>query len=188
MKYDDRELDEAILSGLKRSEESAFTKLYNRYYRLCFYIAFKLLNHHEDAEDIVANAFMKIWINRESLPDEVTFNSYLGTIVLMIVKDNSKYKGRLKRTYKPIFPEVTTPVDTITGKQLFNRVEAELNKLGVSQQGKDIFRLYYYEDISTKEIAEANGLIQQTVKNHNHRVTIALRSKLKSLYNQNVGS
>lgn len=186
IKYDDQAFDKIVVPRLKAGDESAFTQLYNYYHGLCFYIAFKLTDHQENAEDIVADVFMRIWNYREALPDNMIVSMYLRISIRNAISSAYRKKNSLKRTYKAIFPEVEVPVDTLTSKQLLNTIDAELNKLGVSQRGKDIFRLYYYEDIDTKEIARANGLICQTVRNHNHRITALLRSKLKPLYHQNI--
>ena len=66
-----------IVSELKNNPEKAYTLLYTQYASLLYGFAFNLTKSESISEDIVQEAFIKIWINRKDLHIETSIKSYL---------------------------------------------------------------------------------------------------------------
>ena len=52
-----------MAAQLKRGESTAIESLYDRYGRLAFGLAFRILNERGAAEDVVQDAFVSVWRN-----------------------------------------------------------------------------------------------------------------------------
>lgn len=63
-----KELKELFIE-IKYNNKIAFEKLYNKYNKLVYGIAFSILKNEQEAEEIVQNTFLKIYqLNKEKLP------------------------------------------------------------------------------------------------------------------------
>src|SRR2546428_13353724 len=55
--------DSQMAARLKRGETTAIESLYDRYGRLDYGLAFRILNERGAAEDVVQDAFVSVWRN-----------------------------------------------------------------------------------------------------------------------------
>src|SRR5690348_2246561 len=56
-----RDQDSQVAAQLKRGESTAIESLYDRYGRLAYGLAFRILNERGAAEDVVQDAFVSVW-------------------------------------------------------------------------------------------------------------------------------
>jgi len=71
IKIDDKELNELFIE-LKHNNKIAFEKLYTKYNKLVYCIAFSILKNKEDSEDVVQIVFSKLYkIDKNKLQYEV---------------------------------------------------------------------------------------------------------------------
>lgn len=91
-------VEEEIVNGLKSKNkeinELAFDKLYQKYYRLVFFIVGKYVSLNEDKEDLVQSIFLKIFQNRKKIMDYKQLSSYISSIAkneaINFAKKNSR--------------------------------------------------------------------------------------------------
>jgi hypothetical protein len=57
----DEASDEALLEAIQRHEQAAIETLYDRYGRACFALAYRIVNDYGIAEDVVQDAFLRVW-------------------------------------------------------------------------------------------------------------------------------
>ncbi len=64
------------------NDRSKFEQIYTQYRKLMYYVAFKILNQEQDAEDAVHTAFLKIAEKIETIEEAVSprTQSYVCTI------------------------------------------------------------------------------------------------------------
>ena len=74
---DERELVLRLIDG----DEDAFCELYAAYKNRLLYFAMKFVKSREFAEDIFQDAFTVVWQSRRFINPDVSFSSYLYTIV-----------------------------------------------------------------------------------------------------------
>ena len=68
IKIDDKELNELFIE-LKDNNKIAFEKLYTKYNKLVYGVAFSILKNKEDSEDVVQIVFSKLYkIDKNKLP------------------------------------------------------------------------------------------------------------------------
>src|SRR5437899_5443399 len=63
MSGEPRDQDSQMAAQLKRGETSAIESLYDRYGRLAYGLAFRIVNERGAAEDVVQDAFVSVWRN-----------------------------------------------------------------------------------------------------------------------------
>lgn len=73
--------DEAlVLLKVVRGDQDAFRVVFDRYRDKVYFFALKLVHQPSQAEEIVQDVFLKIWVNRQSLANVQNFDNYLCTI------------------------------------------------------------------------------------------------------------
>jgi RNA polymerase sigma factor (sigma-70 family) len=63
----------------------AFNDIIHLQYRRLYYIAYRILNNGQEAEDVVQDVFMKMWMMKDKLD---TYND-IGALAVTITKNNS---------------------------------------------------------------------------------------------------
>lgn len=157
--------DSDLKAMLMRGSETAFDKIYERYWKKLFNEANKRLNDLELSEEIVQDIFIDLWVKREKKEIDNLY-AYLTTAVRYQV-----YAIYNKRKNLPFFEE---PLDHMAfspdeadsecfQKELIAGINLWLNTQ--PEKRREIFRLRYLEDMSTKEISETLSISQKTVQN-----------------------
>jgi hypothetical protein len=78
-------IDEALINGIRKNEETAFIKLYELYAKKIYKTAYMMTNDKGAAQDIVQEVFIKIFIRIDDLKNNFAFNSWLYRIPLIAV-------------------------------------------------------------------------------------------------------
>ena len=68
-----------LIINIAKGDQKAFAYLYDNYSQALFGVIYKIVNSHEDAEDVLQQAFIKIWNNFES------YNESKGRLYTWIV-------------------------------------------------------------------------------------------------------
>ena len=72
--------EEALLSGLKLGEETAFSKIYALHVRSIYAFVLKILKSPSISEDVVQEVFIKLWENAPKIDAGTSIKPYLFTI------------------------------------------------------------------------------------------------------------
>lgn len=155
-KIDEKEL-EALFSELKKDKrEIAFQKLYMKYNKLVYGIAFSFMKNKEDAEDIVQIFFSKLYtMEKEKLPKQ-NYASWIYIVtkneaITLLRKNKNNFD--LDSIYE--IGDNDEEINKIIDKVEFNRL---INKL--SNKEKEIISLKILTNLSFEEIAK---LLQKPV-------------------------
>src|SRR5688572_2681481 len=70
--------DNELLGYLQKGDEDAFTEIYNRYWERLLAIGYFHMRNKQEAEDIVHEVMMSLWIRKADLKIE-SLNAYLAT-------------------------------------------------------------------------------------------------------------
>lgn len=137
--------------------------------------ALKSLNDKGESEDLVQDAFAKLWIKRE-LVDAQKAKSYLFTTVYHAIIDRSRKQKRIQQFEQSVKPEFTSPSIHFDLKY---QLDQALSLLPEYQ--KTVVLLRDYEGYSYQEISEITGLTTEQVKVYIFRARKALRTYLVSI-------
>jgi RNA polymerase sigma-70 factor, ECF subfamily len=171
-----------LLSKIAEGDRSALSKLYDRYARIIYAIAWKSLNSVEDCEEVVLDVFAQIWRIADRF--DVTKGSVEQWIFMLArsrILDRLRKLQRLDKVNTAIsgakgidLPTISVdPIEAIEIDERRQLVLAALSQIPAEQL--EAIQLAYYQGLTHTEIAARTGLSLGTVKT---RLRLGL-SKLK---------
>jgi len=152
--------DEQLVSALKHGENWAMSALYDRYSRLVFSLALKILRDNGAAEEAVQEVFVKVWRRAKAFDGERgKFSSWL-----MGIAHNHAIDELRRRRVRPAASDEETdeadeavdpapaPLDTAMQHLEHRRILDALDEIPLDQR-KPI-EMAYFEGFTQQEIAE----------------------------------
>jgi RNA polymerase sigma-70 factor, ECF subfamily len=171
--------DEALVALVARSDEDALGELYDRYSRVAFGLARRVLRDTALAEDAVQEAFLAVWRTAgRFVPERAQARTWLLTIVHRRAVDLVRREER--RRAEPLLgahPE--SAAETSEGAWLSlerERVRDALAKL--PDQQREALELAYYGGFTQSELAERLGEPLGTIKSRMFNGLARLRELL----------
>ena len=160
--------DEDLISLLEANDSQAFATLYDRHSRAAYSLAYRMMGEKQAAEDLLQDAFLKLWQAAESYRAERgSVRTWLLTIVHNRGIDQLRSLGSRRRTQEKI--EATAPRSQPSeafaqslGNSQREQVREALKSLP-SEQLK-VLELAYFSGYTHVEIAEFLELPLGTVK------------------------
>jgi len=170
-----------LIDGLKRGDEKALQKYFERYHRGLYVMVNKIVRRDDVAEEIVNEAFVKLWRYRERITDTEHVCSFLYIVARNDAIEYFRASGREEKVMKGLsqLAELTfqEPMENeIRMAQLVERLYIQIDLL--PPQGKKILVLRYFMNKDVKVIARLLHLHEQTVRNHIGRSLHFLRRSL----------
>ena len=180
--------DETLVNQFKAGDLSAFDELMNRYSRSIYYLAIRMTNSHEDAEDISQEVFVRVFKALPTWKPKASFYTWLRTVALNLCIDH--HRTRIRHQIQSLDAREGSVVSISTDpsgdplkmtemEELRQRILLAAEKL--SPQQRKAFMLFRYGGLSLKETAEAMGCAVGTIKAHLSRATEKMRDLLKDL-------
>ena len=137
------------------------------------------VDHHDAAEDLVQEAFLRLHRTTRTLDDPARAAAYLRSVVLNLARDHNRRGLMSLRHQSAIRQERTVrdDVDTVALRHsdddaLFEAVRA----LPLRQRHCIVLR--YYEQLSVDEVSKTLGLSPNSVKTHLRRAMDALGTRM----------
>jgi RNA polymerase sigma-70 factor, ECF subfamily len=167
--------DDSSLLGLVQSgDEQAMASLLDRYSKLVYSVALRVLRDPTSAEDVLQEVFMQIWRNPDSF---TTARGNLGGWLAIVSRNRSIDALRRKRP--------TTNVDDIALASPYNLAdEAERNSLmerartvihQLPREQRKTLEMAFFDGLTHSEIAEMTGDPLGTVKTRIRSALLTLR-------------
>ncbi|HEY0670337.1 MAG TPA: RNA polymerase sigma-70 factor [Sphingobacteriaceae bacterium] len=172
--------DRDLANLLKAGDITAFNEIYNRFSKVLYIYARKIVGNKDDAEDLVQDIFVTLWNKSETLELRSSLSSYLYASVRYkffdLISSRKIRSDYISKFQLLIDTGVCSTDDYIDEKELSFLVEKEIN--GLPHKMREVFELSRKAGLSHREIAEKLDLSEKTVRNHiNHALKI-LRLKL----------
>lgn len=173
--------DERLLERLRRNERDAMGALYDRYGRLAFSVAYRIVGEPGEAEDVVQESFLGLWRQAATLdPERGSVRSLLLTIVHRRAIDALRRRsGRPERALDDAAPLPSATPDPIEFASLAEerqRVQRAMQSLPEEQ--RQAVELTYFRGLTIGEMAEEQQIPLGTAKS---RLRLALDRMRKSL-------
>jgi len=181
----DHPSDEAIARLVQQGNTEAYGELVDRYEQKMLRYAKKFLFSHEDAQDLVQDVFIKAYTNMQSFDADRSFSSWLYRIA-----HNTYVNALAKKTRTPLLTRFdfdallpmlrapTQPDTELDKKEMRQALDACIEQIGLKY--REVLVLYYFEELSYKDIAEVLHIPISTV---GVRLSRGKR-QLKKLYQQ----
>lgn len=145
-----------------RVSDEEFRKLYDRYYRPGIAFLVSIIKNREDAENMLQDVFMKIWLRKDQLIFNESLQAYIFTSLRNIAFDFLKKLEREEQMRRNFF-ELMKETGESTDESVLTVVSRAVEKL--SEKRKTILKLNIEEGKSYQEIADIMRISKNTVKN-----------------------
>lgn len=175
--------EEEALEALLRGEEEGLEYFFQQHYLPLSYLAFKLLGDGYAAEEIAAEAFVKLWHHRHQLLEEGSIKAWLNKTVRNACIDQLRKVKRMAVNERGLAYFAPGEEKNV----LHYMIEAEMLQevLEAAKQlpagCKLIFEKYYLESKAPNEIARELHISVSTVNSQKARALELLRKKLPHL-------
>jgi len=158
--------DEAVVALIARSDEQALAELYDRFGRVAYGLARRILRDEALAEDAVQDAFLTAWRRADTfMPERSKASTWLLTLVHRRAVDLVRREER--RRAEPIDESTQVPTDVTAEDVAWLRFERERVQAALRQlpdQQREALELAYYGGFTQSELAERLGQPVGTIK------------------------
>ena len=176
-----RERDATLVARIRAGDARAFDALVRAYMRQAFQLAYRVVGHREDAEDLVQEAFLAAYQYLDSYDTERPFGPWLMRIVL-----NRGANLRRSRARRETEPEVDAVSPAPSALDESERSEARVlltrALATLPERQRMIVTLFDVDGMTSTEIGELLDLAPGTVRWHLHEARRTLRGALSSFF------
>lgn len=168
MKIDAYIKEHDLLMSIARGNEDAFRSLFVLLKDKVYSYSLHFTRSVFTAEEITQEVFLKIWLNRESLPEINSIEAWIVTVTRNLCFNQLKKKA-LEQKIKNSIVNVETEGEENVDNYIFYK--DQLQRLGeaidqLSPQQRLIFRLNRNQGMKNEEIARQLNISPNTVKTH----------------------
>ncbi len=166
-----------------RGDAKAFQLLVERYQDYVFTIAMRILNDREEAEEVAQDVFVKVWRGLPTFEGRAAFSTWLYRIAWRAAIDRVRGRKKATTTLDDAGHPLQLPDEQADPQQRLAEGDlADHLKQAMSQLKPDdaaLLTLYYFKELSVKEICEITGLTESNVKVKLFRARAALKERLQ---------
>ena len=176
----DQERESELVKKIKAGDEAAFKAMYDRYQKKLRHYAFLITKSQFYADDILQKAFMEIWMGRERLKPELSFNHYLFKITRNLALKHLRKVARDQNLFQKQLEHIQTATNNTQDNLTFKEYQRLLDDiiLTLPPRKKSVYNLSRREGKNNKEIAEQLGISEKTVKNTLSEAVKTVKEKL----------
>ena len=164
-------------------------KIYNEAYRAVYWTAFSLLKNEDDAQDIVQDTFVALINSYDSIQDKSKIVPWLKKVAA------NKSLNRLTRTKTDnvedeffdtveTVPEDFLP-DSLVESEETRKIIMDIINNSLSEEIRMTLILFYFDEMSTKEVAEALGIPEGTVSRRIHSAKKKIKKEVEKYEDEN---
>jgi len=167
------------LESLRSGDSQALDRLMDLLWAPLVGYAGRILPDDSDPQDIVQEAFVRLWTRRATLREDGSLQALLYTTVRNACLDEIRTRRRRQklRSAECGPSPAPGPYEDTRGAELQRLAAAAVAKL--PEKRREVFRLVRQEGLSYREAAEVLGLSEQTVANHMSLALADLRTALR---------
>ena len=175
MRWNATRTESELVEGCKKGNPSDQRALYQQYHRLLFGICLRYADTRDDAQDLLQDAFIRIYNYVESFRGEGSFEGWIKRITVRICIEYCRRKSRFLQVDLNEAREVQ--IDTGIWSEM-NREEI-LHLIRQMPAGyRMVFNLYAVEGYNHQEIGEMLGISEGTSKSQLSRARNFLQQRL----------
>lgn len=197
-------IDQECLEALRRGDASALNRLIARWQRPLHSFAFRYCQNQADAEDLVAQVFVRLYQQRERLRSDTRLSAWLFTSLANLCHNH--YRWRRRHPSMPLDGENSfndadgstslAPAQELASDQPTPAKALEHEETLVALRGaiarlphelKAALLLHHYDRLSYREIAEIVGCSERGVETRLYRARQQLRTFLAVSQRKPVG-
>lgn len=183
------------LEALHAGDPEEFARLVDAYSSKIYRLATKMLNHQQDAEDVLQETFLKAYRGIKSFDGRSKISTWLFRIAtneaLMVIRrkhpdtvsiDEPVQTEEGEQEPIQIIDWCCLPEEELLSEETREKLDAAVQKL--PERLRVVFLLRDINDLSTHETAEILGLTDTAVKTRLSRARLRLREELSTYFGE----
>lgn len=179
------EADQKIIEGCIKGKRRDQNRLYTKYAPALLGVCMRYSRNKDEAEDILQEGFIKIFMNIKSYRGEGSFEGWMKRIMVNTAITHNKQT--LKHQYHTDIDEIEETHEIRAGgshepagtqlpkEKLMNIIQ------NLPEGYKMVFNLYVFEQYTHKEIAQILGISENTSKSQLSKARKLLTSRIKKI-------
>ncbi len=192
--------DLACLQALQQGEAAALNRLIARWQRPLHSFAYRYCQNRADAEDLVAQTFVRLYQQRLRLRPDTRLSAWLFTTLTNFCHNHHRWKRRHPTTaldapaggaagesprgsaQDNLAAEQLAPDESLEQDESLAAVRAAIDRL--PHDLKVTLLLHHYDRLSYREIGQITGCSERGIETRLYRARQQLRGLLTGLINQ----
>jgi RNA polymerase sigma-70 factor (ECF subfamily) len=172
--------DESLICRIQEGSHEAFATVVDRHSNRFYRIAYRLVSSKDDTEDIVQEAFLKLW-DRPNLWDSgkgAKFTTWFYRVVINLCLDHRKKKKLINLSEDIEFADENPGPDVLFDE---HQKQALLEQLiyELPERQQLAINLCFYEGLSNNEAAQIIGVKVKALQSLVMRAKTTLKYKVK---------
>lgn len=169
-----------IIVRLKKGDHRAMAPIFKLYHKSLCYFARQLIDNEGQAEDIVADAFIKLWQKNSDFENLISIRAFMYVTIRNSCCNYLKHIQRRTASHQEILHLAEKDDNYIESKMikadLLQVILQEVESLPPIR--RKIFKMIYLEDLSIFEIATRLNITVDTVRVQKARALHGLRTAI----------
>jgi RNA polymerase sigma-70 factor (ECF subfamily) len=183
--------DSELMKRVAKGDDDAFRLLFERHYRLAYSVIYRHIGVQAEAEDLVQEAFLRVYRNAGNWEPTAKFSTWLYTVVSNLCLNYKRDKARDKLRLVSGDEEGGNPLERMAteeaqeGEAMDAEDRARVVREAIQElpeQQRMALILSRYEDKSYEEVAEILGTTVAAVKSLTSRARTTLREMLERFF------
>jgi RNA polymerase sigma-70 factor (ECF subfamily) len=156
-------------------DKACFTAAVERYQDMVYRVAFHILANPYDADDAVQEVFLKLYTNKKAMDGEDHLRHWLLRVTINHCRDVLRSPWRKRRAPTEDIPEQSVPLQS-EQRVLYETV------MTLPEPYRVVLVLFYYEELSVREIGELLRLSTSAVTTRLSRARAKLKKQLGEVW------
>ena len=154
--------DQILVTKCLKGDKNSFEEIVEKYYKIIYRLAFRILRNKDDAEEITQTVFVKAYENLGTYNAKFKFFSWLYRITLNESINFSKRKDFSEELSEKQSTSEDNPEDTYDQSEVSENIQNALMELDILYRIPVVLK--HFMDYSYKEIGHLLDIPEKTVK------------------------
>lgn len=168
-----------LINRCKENDRQSQHKIYKLYAKSMFNVCYRIVNQHDEAQDVLQESFIKMFNQIDSYREESSFGAWFKRIVVNSSLNHIKKRNKEELQYELLKADTDDSYYEMENEGVPETSIVEIqNAMELLPEGyRLVFTLYLFEDYSHREIAEELGITESTSKSQLNRA----KKKMKEI-------
>lgn len=169
---------EDVIQRFREGDIRAFEQIYYLHHKKIYAFCVKNGQPREDAEEVVQEVFLKLWMKKKDIDPTRNLQSYVFAIAKNVIIDKFKKLVRQKAADEYQL-HLLTPVNSTEDEVLYNDLQEKIREVfdSLPEMRKLVFQMSRLRGFSNREIAAELGISIRTVEHHISHALQSFRDK-----------
>lgn len=168
--------DLQLVLQARAGDSNAFDELFTRHRRYVYNICHRMLGNAEDAVDATQAAFIAAFKGLARFRGEAAFRTWMYRIAINECNAILRRKHRTREDVEAAVACEEAPVGDVQGDDLVHEAILRL-----PPDMRAVLVLFYYQELSSREIAQALGCSDGAVRVRLHRARTAFKKQFEEM-------